>query len=349
MAKEYFELHPYSELGPSDEFPRALDPRGLSVGAKLLANDPYAFLFPLGDVSVKPKVYFHHGWRDHIRFNGVTELGDTPLDHQHEGRLHDVMAQPGCEVTKQHVRFDDGKPGYVIQADEPFSQIVHYEDGTMRCREADVVDLLFHPIKLGNVEFGNMWKNNFQILQPCTVTGFLEGEPVMGMGSYDRTYVTDDELAEHDIWADSRYIYIVGHGIRPDGRMESFMTIIGLYASESDGINNAYYWIDGEEPVVVDDARIEADWVHLPYVDDETVVYKDAVLHIGDKTIHFQGRWGTKSYTKYPRIERHGQSQIHGTWYEGNEPYEHKLYFAWGEHTGAFDHVIKAYGMNVVD
>lgn len=349
MNNEYFELHPSNELRTSDLFPRELDPKNLSPTAELLANDPYAFMFPYGDVKAKPFMYFHHGWRDHVRFNGVTDLGDDWLSHQHPGRFHDIMAQPGCTVTKKYERFDDGRTGYVIQVDEPFSQLIHYDDGSMRCREADVVDLLFKPLKYGNVDYGNMWKDNFQLLQPCLVSGFFDGTPVIGMGSYDRTYVTPEELAEHDIWADSKYIYMVGHGVRQDGRMESYMLIIGLYGDKSNGINNAYYWIDGEEPIVVNDARIEAEWVHLPYVDDGTVVYKDAVIHIGDKVIHFNGKWGTKGYTKFPKIERHGQSQIHGTWYEGDEPYDHKMYYAWGEHNGAFDKVIEAYGLTVVD
>lgn len=349
MANEYFELRRFSEIGGAREFPKDLDPEGLDVGAALVELDPYGFMFPFGDTSKKPPLYFHHGYLDTIRFNGVTEFGDDYLSPQYSGKYHDEMAQPDAVVTKAYERFEDTPSGYVMQTDKPFSQIKYYDDGTVTCKEGDVIDLTFKPLKFANVDYGNMWKNHFQVQQPCLLTGFYEGVPVMGMGSYDRTYIPPEVFAQHDILSESAYIYVVGHGIREDGRAEAYMITIGLYGENSNGINNGYYWIDGEDPIVVKDASIEAEWVHLPYVDDGTVVYKDAVFHIGTKEIHFTGKWGTKGFTKEPRIDRHGQSQVFGTWYEGDTPYEHKLYFGWGEHTGAYDYVIKAYGFKVKD
>lgn len=346
MAQEYFELRDFSELGASPVFPSELDPQGLDENAKLVALDPYGFLFPYGDTSKKPPLYFHHGYIDKIRFNGVTEFGDDYLSHQYPGKHHDEMAQPDTPVTRAYEKVDDC---YVMQTDNPFSKICHYEDGTVTCKEGDILDLTFKPLKYANIDYGNMWKERFQVQQPCLLTGFYEGEPVIGMGSYDRTYVPEDIFAEHDVMGESAYVYVVGHGIREDGRTEAYMITIGLYGETSNGISNGYYWIDGEEPIVVSDASIETEWVHLPYVDDGTVVYKDAIFRIGSKEIHFNGLWGTKSFTKEPKIERHGQSQVFGTWYEGKEPYEHKMSFGWGEHTGAYDHVIKAYGFKVAD
>ena len=348
MAAEYFKLKKFSEIGTSPDFPRELDPDRLDEGAKLIMLDPYGFLFPFCDTSQKPPVYFHHAYINKIRFNGITELGDDYLSHQKSGKHHDEMAQPTTPVTKQYVRFEDTPcGGYVQQTDFPYSEIRYYDDGTLTVKEADFLDLTFKPFKYANVDYGNMFKGRFQVQQPCMLTGFYENRPVMGLGSYDRIYAPSTVV--DDVMAGSAYIYVVGHGIREDGREEAYMITKGLYDDKSNGINNGYYWIEGEEPIIVSNAEIEADWVHLPYVDDGTVVYKDAIFHIGPKEIHFCGKWGTKGFTKEPRIERHGQSQIYGSWYEGKMPYEHKLFFAWGEHTGAYDHVIKAYGFHVID
>lgn len=349
MVTEFFSLRKYTDFLASPVFPSVIDSEGLDQGAKLIMIDPYSFLFPLGDTEAKPPMYFHHGYINKIRFNGVTEFGDNYLEHQKPGKHHDEMAQPDTPVTKAYERFEDNPSGYVIETEKPYSQIKHYDDGTLTAKEGDLIDLTFKPLKYANLDYGNMFLGRYQVQQPCMVSGFYEGKPVIGMGSYDRIYAPDEVFSAHDVMAESAYIYIVGHGIREDGRTEAFMTTIGLYGDEVNGAKNGYYWIDGEEPVVVNDVRIEADWVHLPYADDGTVVYKDATLHIGPKTVHFNGKWGTKGFTKEPRMERHGQSQILGDWYEGDTPYKHTLFFGWGEHTGSYDYVIKAMGMNVID
>lgn len=346
VAKEYFELRHFSEVGNSPEFPKEVDYQGLEKGATIIQLDPYGFLFPYGDTSKKPPMYFHHSYLDKIRFNGVTEFGDDYLSHQHLGKHHDEMAQPETLVTKAYERVEDY---YVLQTDEPYSQIKYFDDGTVTCKESNFLDLTFKPLKLGNIDYGNMFKGRFTVQQPCLLTGFYEGQPVIGMGSYDRTFAPAELFSQYDVMGESAYIYVVGHGVREDGRREAYMITIGLYGEKSNGVHNGYYWIDGEEPIVVTDATIDAEWVHLPYVDDGTVVYKDAVFKIGPKVIHFTGNWGTKGFTKEPRIERHGQSQVFGTWYEGDTPYKHKMYFGWGEHTGAYDHVIEAYGFKVID
>lgn len=345
MSNQYFELRKYNEIGSDPIFPKELN-KGLEKDPKIIMLDPYGFLFPYGDVSKKPPVYFHHAYVNKIRFNGVTELGDDYLSHQKLGKHHDEMAQPDTQVTKAYERFDDGMKGYVVQTDKPFSQIKYYDDGTVVCKEGDFLDLTFKPLKYANVDYACMFPGRFQVQQPCMLTGFYEGEPVIGMGNYDRIWAPDEVFNTRDIMSESAYIYVVGHGVREDGRKEAYMITIGLY-DDQNKISNGYYWIDGEEPVVVNDAKIETEWEYLPYVDDGTVVYKDATFYIGNKVIHFNGKWGTKGYTKEPRIERHGQSQIYGTWYEGETPYKHKLFFAWGEHTGTYDYVVEKYGFKV--
>lgn len=346
--KEYFKLKKWDEISNSLELPSNLETE-LDNDAKLIMIDPYGFMFPYGDISKKPFYYMHHGYIDTIRFNGVTELGDSCLEHQKPGKYHDIMAQPGSKFSKKYERFDDGLKGYEVRCDEPFSQIKYYDDGTLVAKEANILDLTFRPLLYANIDYGNMFPGRFQIQLPCMLTGYYDGIPVMGLGSIDRIYAPSDVFSSHDIMSESAYVYIVGHGIREDGRKEGFMVTLGLYEGRENSVRNGYYWIEGEEPIVTDNAIIEADWVHLPYVDDGTVVYENAIIHIKDKVIHFNGKWGTKGFTKTPRIERHGQSQIFGNWYEGDKPYKQKMFFAWGEHTGAYDSVIKKFGYKVID
>ena len=65
-----------------------------------------------------------------------------------------------------------------------------------------------------------MFKGRFQVQQPCMLTGFYENRPVMGLGSYDRIYAPSTVV--DDVMAGSAYIYVVGHGIREDGREEDY-------------------------------------------------------------------------------------------------------------------------------
>ena len=135
-------------------------------------------------------------------------------------------------------------------------------------------------------------------------------------------------------------------GIRKDGRREFCNASLGL----SEGARSIVaYKIDGEEMIITDEVSLEADWMHLSYVDDGTCVFQNAILRFNGKEIHFEGKWGTKGFLKKPRIERHGQSQIFGTWYEGSEPYEHRLYYTFVENMEAYDKNLKRFGFDVID
>ena len=89
--------------------------------------------------------------------------------------------------------------------------------------------------------------------------------------------------------------------------------------------------------------------MHLPYVDDGTCVFKDAIFRFAGKEIHFEGKWGTKGVRPEPRIEKHGQSQILGTWYEGSTPYKHKLSMTFSENMEAYDYKLEKMGFDVKD
>ena len=67
------------------------------------------------------------------------------------------------------------------------------------------------------------------------------------------------------------------------------------------------------------------------------------------KEIHFTGKWGTKGFLAKPRVEKHGQSQVAGTFYEGDTPYEHQLSNCWVECMEAYDYKLREWGFDVVD
>ncbi len=88
--------------------------------------------------------------------------------------------------------------------------------------------------------------------------------------------------------------------------------------------------------------------MRLPYVDDGTCIYEDATFSFAGKTLHFHGRVGLQGFTPKPRVEKHGQSQVFGTWYEGDEPYDHKLFFGFVENMEAYDKGSQAAGFDVI-
>ena len=48
------------------------------------------------------------------------------------------------------------------------------------------------------------------------------------------------------------------------------------------------------------------------------------------------------------RIDRTGLSQVYGTWYEGEEPYEHDLWFTYNEASHCPREVIEEMGFKVL-
>ena len=99
--------------------------------------------------------------------------------------------------------------------------------------------------------------------------------------------------------------------------------------------------------MLTDKVSMETEWKRLPYVDDGTCVYKNAVFRFAGKEFHFEGKWGTKGFTEKPRVEKHGQSQIFGTWYEGDTPYDHELSFGFSENMEAYDYKLEKLGFEV--
>jgi hypothetical protein len=175
--------------------------------------------------------------------------------------------------------------------------------------------------------------------------GILDGKPVQAVGEHDRLFIPSQVRGFDGITNKFGYFYMNMLGIREDGRREQCLISIGL----ADGKNLAYYYIDGQQPILTDTVSMETEWTHLPYVDDGTCVYKDAIFRFAGKEFHFYGKWGSKGFTPQPRVEKHGQSQIFGTWHEGPTPYKHRLYTTFGENMEAYDYKLKDLGFDITD
>ncbi len=280
--------------------------------------DLYGVLYPNGSDN-KPVWFIRHCNPDRIRFAGIMEPSDDILGLQKPLHLEDLAQKE--DDMKPYGKIDDECFG--ISGNDPFFEYRYYKDH-VTVKEADVLDLkgTYYPQAIYKHADSSTFIS--QITQPLELQGTYEGKEVRGLGNFELCYFPREEKRDLNDYA--AYIYSWCSGIRKDGRRESMMVFINL-----EGKGTGFYHIDGEEPVFSDQVRMDAEWYRLPYMDDGTCTYKDAVFSFADKKIHFKGKWGYKGLTAYPRGELSGQSQIMGTWYKGDEPYEHDLSITFNE------------------
>lgn len=305
--------------------------------------DVIAMVFPNGNVDEKPYFYIRHMdmKKGEMRFGNLLELGDDFLSPQKGVIRAEEVAQAGTPISEYRA-VEGGASTYGFGSEEPKSAFVfspeHYlatEGDFFRTKGELWPNAIF--------EHRSMYNNVSTIIQAATHSGILNGDPVLGLGEHDRLFIPEQVNGFDGITANFGYFYMNMIGIRPDNRREQ-----ALISIDNSGKNLAYYYIDGEDPIVTDTVSMEADWVHLPYVDDGTCVYKDAIFRFAGKEFHFEGRWGSKGFTPEPRVAKHGQSQVFGTWYEGSTPYRHKLFMTLGENMEAYDHRLRDMGFDVV-
>ena len=306
---------------------------------KMALVDAYGLIFDEKDKA--PVLFVRHGKRKGYRFAGFCRLNEDPLGVQTPLHYKD-MEQVETENEFSLLSEDPWIYGYGSK--EPFSKYRYFEeDGLIKgaWKEGDFFEGKAEPFPYAIIQHMGKTANFTEIIQPAIVTGTFEGKPVRFLGSFDKVFMPSEETK--DIGATMAYNLILDHGIRPDGRKESFIVYIN-----DEGKSMGLYYLEGEEPVVSEDVGFEAEWFLQPCVDDRTVMYKDAIFHVGNKTIHFIGKWGCKGITAYPRYEKHGQSQIFGTWYEGDEPYEHTLFTTFHENMEAYDYKYEKLGRKIV-
>lgn len=303
-----------------------------------------------------PVYYFRNINPDSHRWSGIIELGDHPLAYQ-RGLHGDNLAQ-GKTPTRGYRMVRGAPKTFEMESIEPYSLLRFQDDGhggveaeVREGPEGSILDLKITPFPVAVISRANDSQPAPYFQVNTLVSGTYLGRPVQGMGGFDRTFVTgqakkDLARAEANYAATYRCTCALYSGVRPDGRKECVYALI----TTQNGTGIGMYYIDGEKPVVTDQVYLHADFHRLPYVKDDTVVYTQAVWNIGPKTIHFQGKWGTKSFSAYPKLDKHGQSQCFGTWYEGNTPYQHVLSHAFNENSGdAYAWRMEKMGFRVLD
>ena len=335
MNKPYIEISKH-KLDYYNDKPEELN-NDFDHFAKLALVDAYGLIFADGK-NESPHLFVRHGNRDEYRFGGVSKLSENPVGLQFPVHFED-MAQK--EATGVFSKLSEQPEIYGYGTKNPFSEYRYMVDGAT-WKEGDFLDVKAEPFPYCIIQHQGSIANFTEIIQPSIVTGTYNGKPIEFIGSYDKVYVPDKRNT--DIGADMAYILVLDHGIRVDGRKESVVIYINASGESMGG-----YYLEGEEPVCSTDVKMEADWFHLPYVNDGTIGYKDAIFRIGNKVIHFTGKWGTKGITANPRLEKHGQSQIFGTWYEGDTPYQHKLFTTFHENMEAYDYKFEKLGFNILD
>ena len=320
---------------------------GFDEDPKLGLIDVYGSMYVNGDTSKKPVTYFRHVdvATGKYRIGSLLEAGDTYLDHQKGVLHHEELALRGDPITNNYHQLEGEKIRYGFDSNDAEKKVeVIFDEDEISVKEGDFFELKAYPWPVTFYDHQSVYLNSSTIFQPCTFLGKLDGRPVAGLGSVDR--MAFKKAAGGFSSVPMGYIAISGMGIRKDGRKESVFVSASM---NSVGKTLAIYYLEGETPVISDTVTIEADWVKLPYVDDGTCTFKDAAVYIGDKVIHYQGKWGSKGFTHEPNIEKHGQSQVFGTWYEGDTPYEHRLSYTFSESMEAYEHVLKDLGFNVYE
>lgn len=338
------EMPLYVEAGQRDNLtagvPRVFD-NDFDGHAEIVLFDTYGMLTVAGED--RPYFYFRHTdlARGRYRFGNILKPGAGPLSVQ-ESSYFDRMANGDVPVS-DYRRVCDDPVAYGFGSESP-SVEYRLEEDSLYVREGDFFSMKAEPWPITVYDHQSVYQNSSVIFQPATFSGVLEGRPFLGLGSYDRFCMRRGAGSFSNV--PMGYVAFCMNGIREDGRKEM------LFASGSvneDGKTLALYYLDGETPVVSDYFEVEADWYHLPYVNDGTCIFKDAVIRFCGKTIHFEGKWGTKGFLAAPRLEKHGQSQVAGTFYEGERPYRHRLSNCWSECMEAYDYKLCEWGFDVVD
>ncbi len=294
--------------------------------AKLSLVDFYGVIFP--EDNDTPYWFIIHANPNKYRFSGVFKAGEKWNSVQKQIHL-DGYPQKGTLVDEYTLINNEY---YKISSNDPFSEIIIKEDEAS-IKITDSLDLRATYFPFAIIKHMDDTMDVAQVTQTVEVSGTFDGKQVKGLGNVELCYIPEQESRNlNDFWS---YIYAYDCGIRKDGKKEFAMIRFSL-SGKSTGI----YWLEGNNPIVSDKVDMEANWEPLPY-EKETCCYKEAVWKFADKEIHFNGRWGHKGLTAYPRMTLKGQSQIMGDWYEGKQEYKHTISMTFHENMDVYADKLK--------
>ena len=307
----------------------------------LIRHDNCGMLLEDGD---RPHYYFHNMNTDTSRWSGFIRLGEGPLS-----------LQTGVEgiVTSQ----SDPTTIYGIVEKNPLTygvrttsggemDFTYNEEGCVlkEGKDGEVLNVTGEWFPFGLIcHLESEYDIPFMHL-PVLLKGTYRNQPIEFLACIDRIFSPVGKENEV-IRRATGYISSYCSGIREDGRREWFMGLI----CRDNGKGLGIYWLDGEEPIISEDVVNEGTWQKLPYVDDGTVVSINNVWRFGGMVFHVDGAWGAKGFTAEPRFDRHGQSQVFGTWYAGEKPYQHRIWNTFSENMDAYADSMKERGFIVKD
>lgn len=242
--------------------------------AKMALVDAYGLIFTKG--REEPVLFVRHGNTNSYRFGGCCRLSNDSVGVQTP--LHDEdMAQK--EETGEFRALSEEPWIYGYGTEKSFSEYRYfYENGLINgtWKEGDFLDVKAEPFPYCIVQHMGDIANFTQIMQPAIVKGTFDGEEVKFLGSFDKVFMPSKQTS--DIGSTMAYNLVLDHGIRQDGRKESFIVYIN-----AEGKGMGMYYLEGEEPIVSEEVIMETEWFHQPYSDDGTVMYKDALFIVGNK------------------------------------------------------------------
>ena len=306
---------------------------------RLIRHDNCGMLLMEGK---RPQYYFHNMNETSSRWSAFIELGDGPLSLQKS--VHDEdMAQEEKTDGYHLLREDPVTYGIKTLAGNPMEFTYNQEGCSWKeGKDGSILDVKGQWFPYGLIcHMGSEYNIPF-IHQPVHLKGTYEGKPIEFLACIDRIYAPKGK-EELIIRNATYYISSYCSGIREDGRREWFMALI----CHDNGKGLGIYYIDGQEPVISEEVINEGVWERLPYVDDDTVVAVDNIWRFGGKVFHVKGRYGAKGFTGRPRFDRHGQSQVFGSWYEGDIEYRHRIFNTFSENMDAYAASMKERGFRV--
>lgn len=285
--------------------------------------------------------YFHNLDPTSSRWSGIIKLGNKPLELQSK---IDGIKIAYDEPTSLYGLVNNNPLTYGVRTTKVPDMEFTFNAKGCSIKENDVLDLRGEWFPYGLVcHIGSEYNIPFMHL-PVVLKGTYKGQQIEMLACIDRIFAPIGKEKEILVNATS-YISSYCSGIRNDGRKEWFMALV----CHDNGKGLGIYYLDGQEPIISDEVINEGIWQRLPYVDDGTVVCVDNVWKFGNKEFHVLGKWGAKGFTEEPRFDRHGQSQMFGTWYEGNAPYKHRIWNTFNENMEAYSKDMKKRGFKVID
>lgn len=307
---------------------------------KFCLSDVYGSLFYMDKLDEKPIYYFRHSNPNSYRFGGFIELGDKPLNYQKGGYHIDDVANKDTPVNGY--RLVNSNPiEYGFDSECPYSKY-RFFNNRLEIEETDIFKGTAKPLGPLIIDHSCIFSPLSQISRPCLFEGLYEKKKVIGIGSYDCYYMPKE--IKKDIGDDLGYFCFSGQGIREDGRYE-----IVIISINHNGVMCGMYYLEGEKPIIDYKVKLETKFKKLPYVNDGTCIYTKAKYSFGGINVYFDGRWGSKGFSKNPRIERHGQSQCFGDWWINEKPYKHTAANSFVENMNCYEDVLRKIGYEVSD